>query len=123
MKFIAIIEQQDGQGCDYSIGCGIAYDEIEADSINDAWQKLIRGRWGEYDPRLGGPEDPRRSIKNDDMSPIARVRMIQVQAEDDGSYFDNWYDSACKAYDAAHSAKATRDERVEYERLKAKFAE
>jgi hypothetical protein len=120
MKFIAIIEQS-GEGCDYSIGCGIDYEAIEATSLHDAWQRLIRGRWGDYDPRLGGLEDPRQSIKNDDMSPIARVRMFHVVKEHDGIYFDAWYDSACKAFEAAHSVKTERDERAEYERLKAKF--
>ena len=89
MKFIAIVEQS-GDGCDYSIGCGIDYEEIEADTINDAWQKLIRGRWGDYDPRLGGLEDPHKAVKNDEMSPIGRVRMSSRLARGPSASSSAW---------------------------------
>ena len=40
MKFL-VCEKQYGEGCDYTIGCGMKFDFIEADSIQDAIEKTI----------------------------------------------------------------------------------
>lgn len=40
MKFL-ICEQQHGEGCDYMIGCGMRYYWVEADSIEDAKEKIF----------------------------------------------------------------------------------
>lgn len=41
MKFIAIYEQA-GEGCDYSIGCGVKYEIFEAENRQVAAQKLYK---------------------------------------------------------------------------------
>ena len=40
MKYL-ICEKQEGEGCDYTIGCGMRFDFIEADSIQDAIEKTV----------------------------------------------------------------------------------
>lgn len=40
MKFL-VCEKQSGEGCDYSIGCGMKYSLIEADSIEEAQEQAI----------------------------------------------------------------------------------
>lgn len=40
MKYL-ICEKQEGEGCDYTIGCGMRFDFIEADSIQDAIESII----------------------------------------------------------------------------------
>jgi len=39
MKFILIMEQ-DGEGCDYTIGCGKQFETIEADTVEEAKAKV-----------------------------------------------------------------------------------
>jgi hypothetical protein len=121
-RFVAIITQAN-DGCDHSIGCGTKVVDIKADTINDAWKKLIRDRWADYDPRLGGECDPHSAVKGCDYRPIEGVRMLHVITEDDSGYFDAWYDSACAAYDRAQEDEDTAAELAEYERLKAKFGD
>ena len=40
MKFL-VCKKQKGEGCDYTIGCGMRFDFIEADSIQDAIEKTV----------------------------------------------------------------------------------
>jgi hypothetical protein len=36
-----VCEKQKGEGCDYTIGCGMRFDFIEADSIQDAIEQTV----------------------------------------------------------------------------------
>jgi hypothetical protein len=40
MQFL-VCRKQHGEGCDYTIGCGMAFGVIDADSIEDAQEKII----------------------------------------------------------------------------------
>ncbi len=40
MKYL-VCRKQDGDGCDYTIGCGMAYSFIEASSIEDVIEEII----------------------------------------------------------------------------------
>jgi len=40
MKYIAYIKQE-GEGCDYTIACGETVIEIIADTLDNAWDKLL----------------------------------------------------------------------------------
>ena len=42
MRYL-IIKQQAGYGCDYSIGCGTSIDSIEANSVEGAFDKMVKG--------------------------------------------------------------------------------
>ena len=42
MRYL-IIQIQEGDGCDYSIGCGTSADFIEANSPEDAFGKMVKG--------------------------------------------------------------------------------
>lgn len=39
MKFL-LVRRQEGIGCDYTIGCGLAVEEIEASSVDAALKRL-----------------------------------------------------------------------------------
>lgn len=114
-KFIAIIS--------YTDACGDPPDieELEAKSMNDAWDKLIKSRWGDYDLRLGGLEDPRTAVKNGNWEPIRDVRVFHVLAGGDSNYFDAWYEAACTAYENKESLEQDDADRAEFERLQKKF--
>jgi hypothetical protein len=49
MLYIVVMKEK-GEGCDYSIGCGVMYDIVDAESDEDAWSKA-RELWftEEYD--------------------------------------------------------------------------
>jgi len=40
MKFL-VCEKQDGEGCDYTIGCGMTFYTVEAESIEGAQEEII----------------------------------------------------------------------------------
>lgn len=40
MKYL-VCKKQEGEGCDYTIGCGMRFDFIEADSVQDAIEKTV----------------------------------------------------------------------------------
>jgi hypothetical protein len=40
MKYL-VCQEQHGEGCDYTIGCGMRYDFIEAGSIDDVIEQII----------------------------------------------------------------------------------
>jgi len=50
MRYL-VCQKQYGEGCDYTIGCGMLFDFIDADSVHDAIEKTVypggRGK-GEY---------------------------------------------------------------------------
>lgn len=119
MKFLAIITTP--EGCDYAPGCGEYVEEIEADTFAGAWGTLIANQWGDYDPRLGGVEDPRTAVKNAEWMPIQGIRMVQVLAEEDSTYFDAWYTGACAAYERKERSGTEESERALLEKLKRKY--
>jgi len=48
MKFLILLEQN-GEGCDYTIGCGINFEEIEAKDLKSACQRVVENYGdGEY---------------------------------------------------------------------------
>jgi len=40
MKYL-VCQKQDGEGCGYTIGCGMRYDIIDANSVDDAIEQTI----------------------------------------------------------------------------------
>jgi len=40
MKFL-VCKKQEGAGCDYTIGCGMLFNFVEADSLEDALESII----------------------------------------------------------------------------------
>ena len=40
MKYL-VCQKQEGAGCDYTIGCGMRFDFIEADSIQDVIEEVV----------------------------------------------------------------------------------
>lgn len=106
MKFL-LIRQQEGEGCDYTIGCGTAIDEVEFDSWSAAQTALMADalsfgdRYG-----MGAAVTSARLVKVDD------VAALDVAA---------WRASrAARERENAARQEQERD-RAEYERLRRKF--
>lgn len=116
-KFIAIIYYT--EACDSPP----SFEFVEAEVMEAAWDKLIKSKWGDYDPRLGGFEDPRKAVKNSDWCPVKRVIMYRVLDEGDSAYFDDWYDAACAIWNERDREETEATEKAEFERLKKKFGD
>lgn len=113
--FIALIVQKT-EGCDYSIACGKNWIELQSDNeeaaINELYQIII-GRpninyVSGFDGNFWGESKLAKAI-------ILRVsKKMEIQVS-------NWYSNALAMKNQMDEEEATRVERVEYERLKAKF--
>ena len=104
MKYLLVMEQ-DG-GCDYTIGCGLKVEPIEASNMQEATAKAF-----EY-----LSEDREGKLRED----VDRATLYQIPAESvlDLSGYRNKYKKEQEA-----QAKVSREnaERAEFERLKSKF--
>lgn len=118
-KFIALIKTE--RGCDYAPDCGTFFERIEADSTAEAWAKLIKSKWGDWDVRLGGSEDPRDAVKNDSWVPIKDVKLLKIEEEHDSTIFDRWYEEACEAWDQEQREAQEVMERAQLKKLQAKY--
>ena len=119
-KFVAIIKYAEGTGVEPEIVEIGDHDDDSILCINDAWNHLIMSRWSDYDPWMGGLEDPRRAVKNCCDEAIESVRMLHVMTEDN-SYFNVWYETACEAYERAEAMKTEEGERAYLAKLKVKY--
>lgn len=99
-RFVAIVKQQ-GEGCDYTIGCGTAVSVVmEADTIEEATARVL-AEWPPWSPH--GERD------------IARVTIYEVAAVHD---IGPALAAEVERLKAEHAA-ATRAEKVrEIEKLK-----
>ena len=108
MKYHLLREQS--HGCDYTIGCGLAIDALDATSMSEAIEeaKGLLVSWGDLNP------DSESAIATALVLEVANVCELDV----DALRADLLRQRA--AQEAARTAEA---ERAEFERLKAKFAE
>ena len=99
---------QQGEGCDYTIGCGMAYRFVEAETYADAVGQII----------YPDGEDE-GSVLEDDK---ARVEILIAPAEAVASLdWDEILDRIESGKQAADDASTETDERAELARLKAKY--
>jgi len=118
-KFIAI-RVQNGEGCDYTIGCGINYEEVEADNFEDAWEKLKAEAYlDDYESDCECCMDTVNNLRNGESSLESYV-IYQVAAERDDMY-DNWLDNLEKRARALDEDADTKARREQYESLKKEF--
>ncbi len=131
MKYY-LVRYQKGQGCDYTIGCGLDVEQISAKNMDEAikkvigipddWKETFNEGWEDYiydDGHLGDAEiDSERQIEsvsllevNEEinMMPILKAKLAEMK-----SHFQFLRDEKDLA------AKEARD-LAEFERLKKKF--
>ena len=118
-KFIAI-RVQNGEGCDYTIGCGMNYSEVEADNFDDAWEKLKAKAYLD-DYELDGEccMDTVDNLRNGEYS-LKSFVIYQVAAERDDMY-DNWLDNLEDRARIADEDAAKEERRKQFESLKQEF--
>lgn len=118
-KFIAI-RVQNGTGCDYTIGCGIDYHEVEADNFDDAWEKLkVKAYLDDYESEDECCMSAVDSLRNGESS-LKSFVIYQVAAERDDMY-DNWLDDFEQRALALSEDAGTKARREQYETLKKEF--
>jgi hypothetical protein len=105
MKTYKVYLKQLGEGCDYTIGCGKTIETIEAENIKDAIIRLKEIIADNY---------------NHDESRLEKVEIYETSTIEN---FDikSFYDDLNKMEELANISKKQEFERLEYERLKAKF--
>ena len=108
--FIAHVIQK-GEGCDYTIGCGLALWKLESDTYKEAvkeLRKIVIGKWN-------SEEDGYREEFE-----LEEVTLFEVINEEKMP-IDKWYSEANAYEDEQLRMKYERKERAELERLKSKF--
>lgn len=105
MKRFKAYLKQEGEGCDYTIGCGRTVVDIEAESMDEAKEVLKEIIADEY---------------NCDEVMLHSVELMEISSIID---FDikAFYSLLKKQEDEANGIIAEENERLEYERLKTKF--
>lgn len=107
MKYIVLLKQKN-EGCDYSIGCGMRFDEVEAESDEDLVEKVIWPECKESYSILECEEKiavfmfaPANTFKTVDIDSILKhIESNKKEVENNATY---------------------NTERAEYDRLKRKF--
>jgi hypothetical protein len=112
MKYF-LVERQAGEGCDYTIGCGLRVTELSADSVEAATAAAVA--------RIDGHPDDGSAWQRDDCG-VARAELLVVQDVVDLAQLLNASAAQRKAKEERDSDdKREASERAELERLKAKF--
>ena len=107
MEFL-VCEQQEGEGCDYTIGCGMTFYFMEAESIEKAKEKIVWPDGRDEYSTLGGDNALEKIL----IIPAEHVVTINVEALKKEVY-------EIRANEEAEEQEKT--ERAELERLQAKY--
>lgn len=100
-----LVRRQAG-GCDYTVGCGVAVDTVEASCPQEALDRLAaRLGWG---PEFC-PED------------LDSLEILEVASSDGGEVFKRWRQRMAGLQEDAKRRRKEAQERAEYERLRGKF--
>ena len=105
MKTYIAYLKQDGEGCDYTIGCGRTVIDIEAANMEEATNKLVEKIKEEYSYEEG-------RLKSAVLYEVLQLHMLdtkELYKRIDNSQYER------------ESAEKEEKERQEFERLKAKF--
>ncbi len=115
MKFAAWLKQ-DGDGCDYTIGCGYRLIEFDAPTTDDAIiqikEKITGYRDGKALDDSGYTEYNERKLESAVLFEIAQSVDLPLI---------DWYDELNKMLTRGSIAYIEEQDRKEYERLKQKF--
>jgi len=106
VKFIALFEQE-GEGCDYTIGCGMKWQFVDAADAQAAFDKLS-AEWDSY-PACDAVNETKE---------YACVTLLEVRFNDRGTYFAVWRSLLENRLKRENEADEFRRKSDEYERLK-----
>lgn len=109
MKYMVLAEQY-GYGCDYTIGCGKTFYQVEADSIDEVMEKIAfpEGKEEPYCSQLRGDNEL------ESVTIIPCDGMVKVDLAP-------WKEKVQKNIDAYESIKQKKKDLEEFERLKQKL--
>lgn len=110
-KFL-VYAQQTGYGCDYTIGCGLKVEFIDAPDMAAALQQAERLWYGPVDNYEGGRVHSEVQLQKLTVCEVPHVQEVNVQAAR-----GRWQ---ARKDAAVREAKEAKD-RAQYEALKAKF--
>ena len=105
MKKYKVYLKQDGEGCDYTIGCGQTVITIEAENIKKATIQLKEIIADEYN------HDEAR-LEKVELYEISNIGVFDIQ---------HFYEDLKKMEVLANNSVKENAEKLEYERLKSKF--
>jgi len=118
MKFVCIMEQS-GQGCDYTIGCGMTYFILEATTADEATTELIKRL--SYEDYESGDVDPAYHCEGGEQE-ISAWRLFEVNQEYDLlPILHQWKKDFDAKENAIEKAEQEAKDRAKYEELKRKF--
>ena len=106
MKFL-VCKKMQGEGCDYTIGCGMRFDFLEAESVEDAVQQVIY------------PDGPNETSSLEGEQPLSDILIINAQ----NVYVVEIEQLRKIIKHKRHEEKIAKEsaELMEYQRLKRKF--
>lgn len=111
LKYVVIMKQK-GDGCDYTIGCGINFEIFEAENAGDAMMKAKELWLGDdYEPEEGGP------LYSGDYE-LAYMHLCRFVT---GCPIGEWMGEINKEERALRKAEEEVQERAEYDRLRQKY--
>jgi hypothetical protein len=125
MKFVLLLKQE-GEGCDYTIGCGYKYVFFDAKDMDDAlWQVRTKDREysDEHEERIWGhhiSEMREAKILPADLVVDAMTTMSKRERKEEEDRQRQEEEEAKEAIKAAVKEREAK-ERADYERLKKKF--
>lgn len=112
-KFLAVFKQA-GEGCDYTIGCGIAVHEIEAENREKAFEKAMKGMgWWDYYVHPGSYDE--RDLWPDEEK-MKSVAIYEIKDENH-TMFSQFVKDVTACVRAANLKDERRNDEEELQRL------
>jgi len=118
MRYI-VIKTQKGEGCDYTIGCGMNYDFVEASTPSEAFQKTAEDEGWHLDDEYICKN--LANINNCNYEFALQSVMIIPAPETNKHFYLELVEAAKIRYVELSTKSKEAKERAEYEKLKVKF--
>ncbi len=111
--FLAYLNQ--GQGCDYTIGCGFKIIQLEAGTHEEALKELqekIVGQWNEDDKRFYEGYTGESALETATLYDVSNITCVPIE---------KWYKEAREQEEYAKNKVNEQNEKKELQRLKKKY--
>ena len=127
-KRYLLIREQAGEGCDYTIGCGLDWTIVEGESLEAVVEELRQRATATADEYADFEEARGYDVKDHEMPwfdeygehTIGSARLYEI-GDAVELHVDEWQGQWKAAEEAAEEGAKQDIERAEYERLRAKF--
>ena len=116
MKRFLVLAYQ-GNGCDYTIGCGIAFKFFNAETPEEAFNKWADSR------DLNLPDEPEigKYYLPGGEGELQWIKVLEVGPDDNEHLWEEFVGKKFQQIEDAKAAAKEAAERAEFERLQAKF--